>query len=136
MPNAATASSIVPYASARTSSLRIRSPPKSRPVVPSSPRRVATADSNGRAASSSVTSLPAGSPHQAGVARIPALGQQGHLHVVLDDGLRHLLDLLDHRAGIGAEWSRQDHLDLGGILAEDDLLDQGELDDVHPDLGV
>ena len=28
------------------------------------------------------------SPHQAGVARVPALGQQGHLHVVVDDRFR------------------------------------------------
>ena len=28
------------------------------------------------------------SPHQAGVARVPALGQQGHFHVVVDDRSR------------------------------------------------
>ena len=55
----------------------------------------------------------AGSPHQAGVARIPALRQQGHLDVVLDDLLGLLLDLLDHRAGVRAERGRQDHLHLG-----------------------
>ena len=51
-----------------------------------------------------------------------------------DSGL--LLDLLDHRPGVRAERRRQDHLHLGLVLAEDDLLDQRELDDVHPDLGV
>jgi hypothetical protein len=44
-PSAATASSIVPYASVRRSSFGIRSPPYRRPVVPSSPRPVATIDS-------------------------------------------------------------------------------------------
>ena len=46
------------------------------------------------------------------------------------------LTCCDHRAGVGAERGREDHLDLGRVRAEDDLLDQGELDDVHPDLGV
>ena len=45
MPSAATASSIVPYASVLRSSLAMRAPPYRRPVVPSSPRPVATADS-------------------------------------------------------------------------------------------
>src|SRR6266550_1547057 len=76
------------------------------------------------------------SPHETRVARVPALGQQGHLDIVLDDRFRLLLDLLDHRSGVGAERGRQDHLDLGLVSAEQDLLDQGELDDVHPDLGV
>src|SRR3954464_3626006 len=76
------------------------------------------------------------SPHQAGVARIPPLGQQGHFHVVFDDRLHLFLHLGDHRAGVGAERGGQDHLDLGRIRAEDDLLDEGELHDIHPDLGV
>ena len=43
------------------------------------------------------------------------------LHLVLLDLLGCLLDLLDHRAGIGAERRRQDHLDLGQLVAEEDL---------------
>src|SRR6476469_3398111 len=77
-----------------------------------------------------------GSPHQAGVARIPALGQQCHFHVVIDDGLGLFLDLRDHRARVRAEGGRQDHLDLGRLGPQQDLLDERELDDVHPDLGV
>src|SRR6478672_520223 len=75
-----------------------------------------------------------GSPHQAGVARIPALGQQRHFHVVIDDRLGLFLDLRDHGARVRAEGGRQDHLDLGRIRPQQDLLDQRELDDVHPDL--
>src|SRR3954447_4509140 len=138
-PRAATASSIVPYASIRRSSFGARSPPNRSPVVPSSPRPVATALSNG--SFDAILVIPRlsetpSSPHQAGVAGVPALGQQGHLDVVLDDALRLLLDLLDHRPGVRAERRREDHLDLGLVLAEQDLLDQGELHDVHPDLGV
>src|SRR6476620_7734674 len=77
-----------------------------------------------------------GSPHQAGVARVPALGQQGHFHVVIDDGLGLFLDLRDHGARVRAEGGCQDHLDLGRIGAEQDLFDERELDDIHPDLGV
>src|SRR3954466_798858 len=76
------------------------------------------------------------SPHQARVARIPPLGQQGHFHVVLDHRLDLLLDLGDHRPGVGTERRGQDHLHLGRILSEDDLLDEGELHDVHPDLRI
>src|SRR3954466_15840844 len=93
IPSAATASSIVPYASVRRSSLRTLGPPKSRPVVPSSPRRVATAESEA-GEWGSVTGLGEGSarsPHQAGVARVPALCQQGHIEFVLDDRLRLVL---------------------------------------------
>ena len=43
------------------------------------------------------------SPHQARVARIPALGEEGDLHGVLDDRLGLLLDLRDHRPGVRAE---------------------------------
>ena len=75
-------------------------------------------------------------PDEAGVARIPALGQEGDLDLVLDDRLDLLLDLLDHRAGVRAERRGQDHLDLGLLGRLDDLLDQRELDDVHADLGV
>src|SRR6185436_19202715 len=135
-PSAATASSIVPYVSVRRSSLRTRGPPNRRPVVPSSPRRVATAESKGASRSWSFTDGAAASPNQAGVARVPALRQQGHLDVVLDDRLRLVLDLLDHRPGVGAERGRQDHLDLSRVRAQDDLLDQRELHDVHPDLRV
>src|SRR3954452_13189189 len=76
------------------------------------------------------------SPHQAGVARIPPLGQQGHFHVMFDDCLDLFLHLGDHRPGVGAERSGQDHLDLGRIRAEEDLLDEGELHDIHPDLRI
>src|SRR4051812_5011142 len=77
-----------------------------------------------------------GSPHQAGVARIPALGQQGHFHVMVHDRFGLLLDLGDHRSGIRAERRGEDHLHFGAVGSEDDLLDQRELDDVHADLGV
>ena len=55
---------------------------------------------------------------------------------LLDDRLDLLLDLLDHRAGVGAERRRQDHLDLGELGRLDDLLDQRQLDDVHADLRI
>src|SRR3712207_4422042 len=111
-PSAATASSTVPYASVRRSSLRMRSPPNRRPVVPSSPRPVATALSNG-SRERVIAGWGPRSPHQARVARVPALREQRDLDVVLDDALGLLLHLLDHRAGVGAERGREDHLDLG-----------------------
>src|SRR4051794_23873881 len=142
-PSAATASSTVPYASVRRSSLRTRSPPKRRPVVPSSPLPVATTESNGSvdrvmrwSSGRSCGRCSPRSPHQAGVARIPALRQQGDLDVVLDHALGLLLDLRDHGAGVRAERGGEDHLHLGRVLAEDDLLDERELDDVHADLGI
>src|SRR6476659_2755672 len=52
-----------------------------------------------------------GQPHEAGVARVPALGQQGHFHVVLDDRLGLFLDLRDHGARVRSEGGCQDHLD-------------------------
>src|SRR3954454_21498448 len=85
---------------------------------------------------SSCTRRSSGSPHQTRIARVPALGQQRDLDVVFDDRLHLLLDLVDHRPSVGAEGRRQDHLDLGRIRPKDDLLDQGQLDDVHPDLRV
>ena len=76
------------------------------------------------------------SPHQTRIARVPPLGEEGHGHLVLDDRLGLLLHLLDHRAGVGTEGGREDHLHLGALRPEDDLLDERELDDVHPDLGI
>src|SRR5437868_193561 len=88
-PSAATASSSVPYASTRRSSLGIRSPPNRRPVVPSSPRVVATAEPIGLRAL--IESVGSTSPHQPGIARVPPLGQDGDLHGMVDDLLGGLL---------------------------------------------
>ena len=55
---------------------------------------------------------------------------------MVEDGLGLLLDLRDHRAGIRAERGREDHLHLRLGFADDHLLDQRQLYDVHPDLRI